>query len=96
MLADASQLTASHHNTLGVNHTYHPVDAVLHLENYSLEHPARHADPSHELHNSLILIHIITAIPLVWQEVFVNFLLKMPNFCFTLVPSLSEEKALQE
>ena len=49
MLTDTGELTACHDDAVRVNDTHHPVDAVLHLEYDSLEHPAGHIDPSHVL-----------------------------------------------
>ena len=41
--ADAGQLAAGYHHPVSVDHTHGTVDGVFHLENDTLEHPARHS-----------------------------------------------------
>ena len=40
VLPDTGELAAGHHNPVGIDHAHHAVDAVLHLEDDTLEHPA--------------------------------------------------------
>ena len=46
VLTNAGLFTASNNISIRVDHTDHPINAVLHLEHDALEHSARHIDPS--------------------------------------------------